>query len=92
MPDSVAHIVDDLLTQLRSGPQDVLWSGAYEDGDSLVRDVKHLATGVHAGDAHAVERLRWLFLPIAVLQETANASGWADEYMRLADRMDATGA
>lgn len=44
---------------------------------------------MQAGDAQAVERLRCLFAPTGVLQETALASGWADEYMRLAERMDA---
>jgi hypothetical protein len=86
--DSVEKIVDDLVAQLRSGPQDTGWSSSYDDGTSLISDVERLGTLAAGGDREAVRQLRLLFAPTGALQETALASGWSEEYMLLARRLD----
>ncbi len=87
--DSITRIVGDLLARLRATPQDTGWSSSYPNGDALVRDVEKLSGLIEQGDADADRTLRLLFAPTGALQETAMSSGWSDDYMRLAGRLDA---
>jgi hypothetical protein len=86
--DSVERIVRDLLVELRARPQDTVWT-PYRDGESLIDAVEGLAVRVSEGDADAEREVRGLFAPTGVLQDTAMTSGWLDQYMALADRLDA---
>ena len=88
--DSIQKVVNDLLAQLRATPQDTAWS-SYPNGDALVADVERLSALIEQGDPDAERTLRLLFAPTGALQETALSSGWSDNYMRLADRLDAIG-
>ena len=86
--DSIQRVVSDLLARLRATPQDTAWS-SYPTGEGLVADVERLAALIEQGDPDAERTLRLLFAPTGALQETALSSGWSDDYMRLADRLDA---
>jgi len=86
--DSIERIVRDLLVELRARPQDTVWT-PYHDGESLIEAVEGLAVRVSEGDGDAEREVRGLFAPTGVLQDTALSSGWSDEYMALADRLDA---
>lgn len=83
----MTRLLTDLLAVLRSEPLDTIWT-SFETGDDLILEVERIADGIAKGDDSARSDLALLFAPTGVLQDTAISSGFADQYMRLAERHD----
>ena len=83
----IGQIVEEVVRLLRLPDVDVAWS-TYDDPDEAIGELEALAAGVARGEAAALERLRFLFLPTADLQEISISSGWGEHYLELAARFD----
>ena len=73
------------LLVLRPG-NDFIWSG-WEDADDAVREIDGLIAAITAGsiDEHGISVI---FAPTGAMQELSMSSGWSDEYLALAARVD----
>ena len=78
------------MAQLLAGDDvDTSWS-SYE-ADELRNEVSHLLARAESGQPLGVAEWRlaqYLFLPTRPLRETAISSGWGNEFLELADRVD----
>jgi hypothetical protein len=64
------------------------WSSWMDEADAVRELDEHIAR-LEKGDLSKAEDLRVLFLPTGPMQELSLSSGWADEFLKLADRFDA---
>jgi len=55
----------------------------------VAKNLRHAIVGVINGDAVDYLSLRVEFAPTSTIQEIAMANGWHDEYVRLAEEIDA---
>ena len=85
----LADVLRGIAELINRDDVDTSWS-SYE-ADELRSEIGSLLRKVEAGLAFdGAERghLQYLFAPTGPLQETAMSSGWAYEYLALADRFD----
>lgn len=87
--DTVAllAVLEDMRALLERPNNDFSWS-SFGEVDAALSEVKDLAAKVRPGEP-APLMLQVLFAPTGPLQEVALSSGWAHEYLALADRFDA---
>jgi hypothetical protein len=84
----VAVIVDELLSIVQSGSQDLDWQPWYEDERQLVEDLRDHADRARRGDDSRLPELKFMLAPTGALNEIAISSGWAASYLRLANEFD----
>lgn len=82
------EIVDELLSIVRSGPQDVDWQAWYQDEHELIADLRDHADRLRREDGSRLPELKFMLLPTGALNEVAFSSGWGDAYVRLANQFD----
>jgi hypothetical protein len=89
MDARLVAIIDELLSIVQSGPQDVDWQPWYEDERQLIDDLRDHADRARRGDGSRLPELKFMLAPTGALNEVAFSSGWGDDYVRLADHFDA---
>jgi hypothetical protein len=67
---------------------DFTWS-SWEDAAAALREVDGLINQIEAGEMPRRSDVELLFLPTGPIQEVSVSSGRGDEFLRLADRLDA---
>jgi hypothetical protein len=84
------HELDRILTDARAllarPANDFSWS-SWKDQEAALAEVDALIAEVRLGQRP--ETLDVLFLPTGPIQEVSLSSGWAREFLELADRYDA---
>ncbi|MEU6646425.1 hypothetical protein ABZ863_28300 [Saccharomonospora sp. NPDC046836] len=82
--DPLSDLIGELLSILRTGTHDVLWS-RYSTVEELIHELETLRQRIDDGNATAREQFKVLCLPTGALDEIAISSGWADTWVRLVD-------
>jgi hypothetical protein len=82
------EIIDELVSIVESGPQDVDRQQSYADEQQLIADLRDHADRMRRGDASRLAELKFALLPTGALNEVAFSSGWGDAYVRLANEFD----
>lgn len=82
------ELIDELLSIVRSGPQDVDWQPWYDDERDLIDDLRDHADRMRQGDESRLPELKFMLLPTGALNEVAFSSGWGEAYVRLANQFD----
>lgn len=63
------------------------WS-SWPDAPTAIREIDRLLSKVENGAIVPASEIRFLFFPTGPIQEVSLSSGWADEFLDLADRID----
>lgn len=66
---------------------DFSWS-SLESADDALREVDALLASIAAGRVPPRSEMEVLFAPTGPIQEVSLSSGWADEFLQLAERFD----
>ena len=66
---------------------DVCWSN-YNNAEEAIKELETLEKGILNQDKNAVNSLLFLLLPTACLQEISISSGWGDEFLGIAERLE----
>ncbi|GAA2393759.1 hypothetical protein [Dactylosporangium salmoneum] len=85
--EALLAVLADLHASLARQGNDYSWS-PFPDVDAALQEVDELSAAVRAGDPPLLT-LRVLFAPTGPIQEVSLSSGWAGEFLVLADRFDA---
>lgn len=80
-------VLDEVRVLLARPDNDFSWS-SFTDADAALSEIDELAARVRAGDDVPFV-LQVLFAPTGPIQEVSLSSGWAYEFLALADRFDA---
>jgi hypothetical protein len=88
MDARLVEIVDELLSIVQSLPQDVNWQSWYDSEQGPAEDLLDHAERVHRGDDSRLPELKFLLVVTGPLCEIAMSSGWAEDYVRLANEFD----
>jgi hypothetical protein len=76
-----------LKTLISLPTTDVGWS-AYTSADEALKDLEEIENGLKELDKDAVDKLCFLLLPTADLQEISISSGWGDEFLIIAEAIE----
>ncbi|MQY17451.1 hypothetical protein [Nocardia macrotermitis] len=87
--DEVVRVLEAVIDVVGGPDTDVSWSG-YDDPAEVVADLRGLSRRVRppGPDRGTVRQISLLFAPTGAVQEISISSGWGDEFLGLADRMD----
>jgi len=66
---------------------DVCWS-SYDNAKEAIDELEMLEKGILKQDKNAIDRLRFLLLPTASLQEISISSGWGYEFLSIAESLE----
>lgn len=66
---------------------DFSWS-SWQDADAAFREIDGLIGIIETGKLPRRESISILFLPTGPIQEVSISSGWADEFLMLAEKAD----
>ncbi|HET6503400.1 MAG TPA: hypothetical protein VFG87_21835 [Amycolatopsis sp.] len=77
-------LISDLLSILRTGDHDILWT-RYDSVEDVITELEQLRDRIKDGDPDARQRLRFLCLPTGAIDEIAISSGWAGAWVELID-------
>lgn len=88
MPDpaSVIEIIDEAETLMKMHPGDYAWS-SWIDDEQAFGELDAILARLREGDVPAFQ-LSVIFAVTGPMQELAIQSGWGDEFIALADRLD----
>jgi hypothetical protein len=76
------------LVYLLSLPDvDVCWS-SYDNALDAIEELKLLESRIISQDKNAVKRLLFLLAPTGALQEISISSGWGDEFLDIAEKIE----
>jgi hypothetical protein len=64
------------------------WS-SWEDADAAVREIDSLVAALEGGRSPSRLSMSVLFAPTGPIQEVSLSSGWAEEFLAIAERFDA---
>jgi hypothetical protein len=65
----------------------MVWT-RYESAKELRDELEAYLTNLETGDIMCIEKLSFLFLPTASLQEHSISNNWAQEYLNLSQKFD----
>jgi hypothetical protein len=80
-------VLGEARTWLARPDADYAWS-SWLGAEQALGEIDDIVAGLHAGGAPSYA-LAFVFLPTGPMQEVALSSGWGDEFVDLANRMDA---
>jgi len=81
-------VLEETRAYLARPDNDFSWS-SFGDADAALEELDRLTAKVRDGGAIPAA-LTVLFAPTGPIQEVSLSSGWADEFLALAERFDAT--
>ena len=67
---------------------DFAWS-SWQDAPAAFREIDGLISRIESGDLPNRSDIEFLFLPTGPVQEVSVSSGWGQEFLDLASRLDA---
>ncbi|MGW1062115.1 hypothetical protein [Micromonospora rubida] len=85
--EALLAVLADIHAILARQGNDFSWS-SFPHADAALQKVDELSAAVRAGDPPLL-MLTVLFAPTGPVQEVSLSSGWAEEFLVLADRFDA---
>jgi hypothetical protein len=86
MTNELIDIIDQVKRKI-TDDSDMAWT-RFDNAKQLRDELDSCKLQLQTGDKTSVEKLKLLFLPTATLQEHSISNGWADEYLRLAEKFD----
>ena len=66
---------------------DICWS-SYNSVNDAIEELEKLEKGIAKQDEKSINKLLFLLLPTGELQEISISSGWADEFLVIAERLE----
>ena len=87
--ESLVDVLEDVKRFVARPENEFIWSGWQNQSEALAVIDAYIAR-VKVGEETCARDLDLLFAPTGQLQELSLSSGWADEYIVLASRYDAT--
>lgn len=85
--DEIRKILEEVLEIVKSDDTDIFWS-CYNSVEDLVEDLYSLMDRLRRGDETAQEDVRLLFAPTGSLQEISISSGWGNQFVNIASKID----
>lgn len=79
--DRLCDLIGDLLSILRTGQHDVMWTG-YDSGDEVIAELEQLRDRINNGDSTARQRFKTLCLPTGAIDDIAISSGWTETWVK----------
>jgi hypothetical protein len=86
VPDDLTALLAETRALLARPDNDFAWS-SFQDAAAALTELDALIAAVRAGAVPYA--LHTLFAPTGPIQEVAISSGWGEEFLALADRLDA---
>ena len=86
--DAVLNILQETRALLARPENNFDWSG-WADGEAALKEIDSLISSVRTGALSDPKQFVWLFGPTGPVQEVSLSSGWGDEFLELATRIDA---
>jgi hypothetical protein len=80
------NIINQVKTKI-TDESDMAWTH-YDTAKQLREELELYIRQFQNGDVSSLEKVKFLFLPTATLQEHSIANGWPDEYLALAEKFD----
>lgn len=80
----------DIISKIKekiTDNSDMVWTH-YKNAEQLRIELDRYIDDLKKGDLQSMEKLNYLFLPTASLQEHSISNGWAEEYLKLANEFD----
>jgi len=84
---AVIEVLNEACHLLARHSIDFSWS-SWEDADAALAELKDLIGRLQAGHILNRTNVEVLFAPTGPIQELSLSSGWAHEFLRLADSFD----
>jgi hypothetical protein len=85
--DSLIHVLESAIKLVSLPDNDFCWS-YWESGEEAKREILALIASVKTGVLPEKVKISVLFAPTGPLQEVSMSSGWADAYLKIADKYD----
>jgi hypothetical protein len=85
--DSLIHVLESAIELVSLPDNDFCWS-YWESGEEAKREMLALIASVKTGVLPEKVKISALFAPTGPLQEVSMSSGWADTYLKIADKYD----
>lgn len=86
MTKELTEIIEQVKKKI-TDHSDMVWT-RYVNAKQLRDELELYTRQLQNGDTSSVEKIKFLFLPTATLQEHSIFNGWADEYLKLAEKFD----
>ena len=86
--ENLVTVLREARTLLASPDNDFSWS-SWMDTESAIQEIDDLRLQVESGTLPRRLDLEVLFAPTGPIQEVSVSSGWGQEFLRLAARVDA---
>ena len=87
--ESLIEVLEEAKGLVARSGNDFSWSG-WRDREEALAEIQALIARAKVGDESKRLDVRVLFAPTGPLQELSMSSGWADDFLKLASRFDAT--
>ncbi|MCP3433641.1 hypothetical protein [Stutzerimonas stutzeri] len=84
---SLIHVLESAIELVSLPDNDFCWS-SWESEQEAKQEMLALIGSVKAGVLPEKLKIAVLFAPTGPLQEVSMSSGWADAYLKIADRYD----
>ena len=84
----LAQVLQEARKCLARPANDFAWS-SWENAEAALGEVDGLISRIESGSLPPISEVTVLFLPTGPIQEVSLSSGWGQEFLRLADRLDA---
>ena len=84
---SLIHVLESTIELISLPDNDFSWS-SWENEKEAIAEIRDLISLVKRGDLPERLKVSVLFAPTGSLQELSLSSGWADPFLKLADKYD----
>ena len=85
--ETIKNEISRLIYFLSLPSTDVIWS-KYENANEAIEELKLLETDIINNDKNSIDKLLYLLSPTASLQEISIDSGWGNEYLDIAEKLE----
>jgi hypothetical protein len=86
--EAVLNILQETRAFLARPENNFDWSG-WANGEAALKEIDSLIASVRTGTLSDPKQFVWFFGPTGPVQEVSLRSGWGDEFLELATRIDA---
>ena len=87
---AITKELNEILEQVKkkiANDSDMVWT-RYANSKQLRDELELYIRQLQNGDTGSLEKIKFMFLPTATLQEHSISNGWVDEYLKLAEKFD----
>lgn len=86
--EELIEVLSAALVLLKRPENDFAWS-SWESADDAIKEIEGIIARINMGNIPKRVDVSVLFAPTGPIQEVSLSSGWADEFLSLAERFDA---